>query len=67
MSNALDALSTIDAERLAELLGTKPWRIYEMVKKGTAPPHFRVGKVLRFRVADVAKWMGEQVAGSKED
>jgi len=66
VSNALETLSTIDAEGLAELVGTRPWRVYEMVKKGEAPPYFRVGKVLHFRVVDVANWMEEQVKGCKK-
>lgn len=56
---------TISAEEFAEqYLGTKPWRVYEMVKDGKAPPHFRVGKTLRFRVAAIEKWMEEQEGAS---
>ena len=60
----MDSPSTIDVDQLAEKLATKPWRIYEMVKQGKAPPHFRVGKVLRFRVAAIERWMEEQERAS---
>jgi predicted DNA-binding transcriptional regulator AlpA len=35
-----------------------------MVKQGKAPPHFRVGKTLRFRVTAIEKWMDEQERAS---
>lgn len=56
---------TVSAEEFAERwLDTKPWRLYEMVKEGKAPPHFRVARTLRFRVAAIESSIEEQESAS---
>lgn len=70
MSNELEdlraELRSLTAQQLADAMGVEPWRIYEMVKKDKAPPHFRVGKTYRFPIGGVRKWFTEQTSGRKE-
>ena len=64
MSTELDDLRkefrTLTVRQLAEAMGIEQWRIYEMVKKGEAPPHFRVGKTLRFPLTGYRKWFAKK-------
>jgi excisionase family DNA binding protein len=67
VSNELDdlraELRSLTVEQLAGAMGVEPWRIYEMLKKGKAPPRFKVGKTYRFPIAGVRKWFREQTRG----
>jgi len=51
---------SLSVEELAEVAGLPAWRIRAMAKKGTGPPHFRVGKLYRFAVVGVRAWFAEQ-------
>jgi excisionase family DNA binding protein len=53
-------LRSLTVEQLAQATGIEPWRIYQMIKKGEAPPSFRVGRTYRFPVAGVRSWFAEQ-------
>ncbi len=52
-------LRSLTVEQLAQATGIDPWRIYQMIKQGEAPPSFRVGKTYRFPVAGVRRWFAE--------
>lgn len=64
MSNELDdlraELRSLTVEQLADAMGIEKWRVYELVKKGQAPPSLKVGKTYRFPIAGVRKWFVEQ-------
>lgn len=65
-----------DEEKIPRLLTTKQlsdrtgipcWRIYELVAKGKAPPHMRVGSPLRFPEDGVVAWIVEQCAANRKE
>ncbi len=60
MSDTLEDLKaelrSLTVEQLAERLASSQWRIFQMIKKGEAPPNFKVEKTYRFPVAGVWKW-----------
>lgn len=62
MSGELDELRTLTVKGAAELTGIQVWRIYELIAANEGPPHFRLGRTIRFRVPDVKNWLEEQTA-----
>ena len=66
MSNELDDLRaefrSLTVEQIADAMGIEKWRVYELIKKGQAPPSFKVGKTYRFPIAGVRKWFAGQTA-----
>jgi excisionase family DNA binding protein len=50
----------LSLKQLAEYLGVPHTSIYYWRQHGQGPPGFFVGKQLRFRVADVQRWLEEQ-------
>lgn len=59
-------MSTTDrhltVEDLAERLGVPAATIYRWRTNGTGPPGLRVGRHLRFRIADVEEWERARVS-----
>jgi excisionase family DNA binding protein len=55
----------LTAEDVAARLQIPRWSIYELVKRGDLP-HLRIGKRLRFRLADLERWEIRQVRGESE-
>lgn len=53
-------LRSLNIEELSQTLGLEKWRLYQMIKERKAPPYFKVGKVYRFPVVGLRKWMQEQ-------
>ncbi len=53
-------LRLLTTKQLAEALGVPRWRVFELVAQGKGPPHFRVGKTLRFPETAVAEWIRSQ-------
>lgn len=53
-----DALLTV--EDLADLLKVPQGTIYAWRNRRVGPPGLKVGKHLRFRRADVARWLDQQ-------
>jgi excisionase family DNA binding protein len=45
---------------LAEYLGVPEQTIYQWRTKGYGPPGRRVGKYVKYRVADVERWLESQ-------
>jgi excisionase family DNA binding protein len=60
----LDELRTLTVEELSQATGIQAWRIYEMLKQGKAPPHFRVGCTYRFPIHGVRNWLMEQTVST---
>jgi len=54
----------ISLQELAEYLGVPVQRIYDWRAAGTGPRGYRFGRELRFRVADVERWLEEQAESS---
>ena len=48
--------ASLSVEELAEVAGLPAWRVRAMAKKGTGPPHFKIGKLFRFPVTGVRAW-----------
>jgi predicted DNA-binding transcriptional regulator AlpA len=46
----------LSVEDLADRLGLPVRTIYWMNQTGTAPPRMRIGRVVRYRLADVIAW-----------
>jgi excisionase family DNA binding protein len=53
----------LDAEQVADLLGLRVDHIYKLARQGRIP-HLRFGRVLRFRVESIDRWLEEQERGS---
>jgi excisionase family DNA binding protein len=58
-----DLLSVVE---LAEYLGVPVSTIHYWSSKGLGPPALKLGKQLRFRTADVARWLEEKTAVAPE-
>lgn len=50
----------IGPEELAEYLGIPLPSVYTMNSRGTGPRRIRVGKHVRYRKADVDRWLDER-------
>ena len=60
MSGEVDRILYRPAEA-AEAIGVSRSRIYELINSGTIPS-IRVGNTVRVPVADLEKWVSDQVA-----
>ena len=66
MSEAVEEqLRTMTVKELAKATGFQVWRIHQMVNEGKSPPFFRVGRTIRFRAKDVARWMDSQTQNTE--
>ncbi len=54
-----DYLSPVE---LAELLDVPVGTVYQWSSRGGGPPGFRVGRHLRWRRADVERWVDRRIA-----
>ena len=52
----------LSLRELAAYLGVPPSSVYYWRQHGGGPPGFLIGRQLRFRVADVDRWLQEQAA-----
>lgn len=52
----------LTAQDLAEACGVPLKTVYTWSSNGTGPRRIRVGKHIRFRLADVEKWLDAQSA-----
>ncbi|HZQ80071.1 MAG TPA: helix-turn-helix domain-containing protein [Acidimicrobiia bacterium] len=52
-------------EEVAEILSVPVKTLYQWRYKGTGPVGVRVGRHLRYRVADVEAWVEERVADKR--
>ena len=52
----------LSVREVAELLGEHDDTIYRRCKRGTMP-HYRLGSLLKFEPAQVAKWLREHYVG----
>lgn len=43
-------------QEIADILGVQPSTIYQWTHQGYIP-HVKIGKFIRFRLADVSKWL----------
>lgn len=59
-------LRTLTVKQLSEATGIQVWRVHQLVAEGKGPPHFRIGRVLRFRAKDVDAWLSEQSRQKEE-
>lgn len=50
----------IETEALAERLGISPHTLIQWRFKGIGPPYVKLGKLVRYHVASVDKWIEEQ-------
>lgn len=56
------AVQHLTAEQVGARLNIPVWSIYELVKKGELP-HLKIGKRIRFRLADLELWEAGRVQG----
>ena len=61
-AEVVEGLRTLRVKDLALSLAIPVWRIYAMVKQGKAPPHFTIGKTVRFHEVAVRRWLEEQTS-----
>jgi predicted DNA-binding transcriptional regulator AlpA len=50
----------IDKRALAAFLGMSESGITKLIERGVAPPHLRVGRLLRWSPAAVVRWCEDQ-------
>jgi len=55
----------LTAEDLAERLGVDVQSIYWLNATGEAPPRLKIGKRVRYRLADVLAWEESRLVGQK--
>lgn len=55
---------SLTVDQVADVMGLERWRVYELVKQGKAPPHFRVGAIYRFPLNQFRAWMAETMLSS---
>jgi predicted DNA-binding transcriptional regulator AlpA len=60
VTSAADEFLTVKG--LAERWQTTEAVIYSLRHRSAAPPAFRIGKSLRFRLSDVTRWEDDRVA-----
>jgi len=58
-----DPEAAIDANQLAVVLGIAPITVTQHRAMGKGPPYFRVGRSVRYRLADVHAWIKAQTVG----
>lgn len=52
-------------EEVAEILQVSAQTLRRMLKEGTAPPAFRVGRQLRFEHTELQKWIAKRGKGKE--
>lgn len=55
----------MDVGDIADLLGVTDSKVYEMLKNKEIPFAYKVGRIWRFEMRDVRKWMKERQGKSK--
>jgi predicted DNA-binding transcriptional regulator AlpA len=61
-----DELRTLTVRGVSQATGIAEWRLYELLRAGKGPPHFRVGLTYRIRVKDLEAWMQDQTNHQQE-
>jgi excisionase family DNA binding protein len=54
----------VDTRSAAALLGVSTRTVYVWVERGELP-HIRVGRLVRFRPADLARWVEDRAFGGR--
>jgi excisionase family DNA binding protein len=54
----------LTCNEVANLLGVKPSTIYQWTHQGYIP-HIKLGRVVRFRQDDIAKWLDKRADGGR--
>ncbi len=55
----------LSPEDVADREGVPVTTVYQWRSRGTGPPGFRVGRHVRYRLADVVAWEERQLAGDR--
>lgn len=50
----------LTVRELSGLTGLQLWRVYDLVRKGEAPPHMSVGRTIRFPADGVVRWIQQR-------
>lgn len=50
----------ITPRQLAELLGVPLGTVRDWHRRGVAPPHYKIGGLIRYRPAEVEQWLAER-------
>ncbi|MBB2921243.1 AlpA family transcriptional regulator [Cellulomonas cellasea] len=58
--------ATMTLTELADFLSVTPQALYDLRSKGRGPRGFRVGRLLRFRQAEVEAWIAGMEAADGE-
>ena len=61
-----DSPTMLSLHDVAKLLNVTPKTLYGLRYRNDAPPAIRVGRELRFRPADVERWIAERLAADQE-
>lgn len=54
----------LNAKKVADILGIRPWTVYEMVKRGELPAIKIGNRIVRFRRESIENWITEREAAS---
>ena len=52
----------VDADVVAAYLGIGRTKVYDMAARGDIP-HYRIGRLVKFRLEEIDRWMGQQHEG----
>lgn len=56
----------LDPPRVSEHLGVPIGTLYAWRHRGVGPPSIKVGRHIRYRVADVEQWLDDQKAAAPQ-
>lgn len=59
-------MKLLNVQEVAELLGVKKFTIYQWTSQGFIP-YVKVGKLVRFNVDTVIKWLSEKETGGRKN
>jgi predicted DNA-binding transcriptional regulator AlpA len=59
-NNTKPALESVSRQELAREWGVKPAHLCRLERRGEGPPAYKVGRLIRYNLAEVAEWMKQQ-------
>lgn len=66
MTNTLVSNRLLSHKELAKYCNVPERTVYQWNTKGTGPKRFRIGRHVRYRLADVEAWLEQQAIGGGE-
>jgi Helix-turn-helix domain len=61
------SLQAVDTKQASALLGLHPDSLRKFRRHGGGPPYARVGRAIRYRIADLEAWLRQRTFTSQAD